>query len=452
MRVRTLTLVVSALLTIGAALLSGGHQQAVAHVHLTGEDGYLWDGVCGTGAPKQPVNIVFADVDSETELRDHFLDHLPGWNHESGANLNFSQDDASCAVQDFQLATAGGLSLSRDHIRFKGGHASDLAYGEYYLAAPHRDSTELCLGSLFVPHHEGTSFNLIRDLIAAAFEAGAHRVHWISVGNTDPASELCLTDQAGDGLVAVIWIPPMPPKTPTARMGSMTASVGLQSTVTLEALSIGAPGLGSWTIDITYDPSVASVLDCQAEHGGVCNPSFDPATIRLTGAGSSDPPLRGDITLATITFRCLTLGQTFLTLNLQVLTDSTVGGQQSVDAATENGSVTCSGTTPTATRTPMPTEAPSPTPTPTFTGTPTATASLVATPPPTPAKQPGDVNADGTVNSIDAAFILQFGAGLLALLPNPDSADLNGDDTINSIDAALILQFDAGLIDSLTLS
>ena len=59
----------------------------------------------------------------------------------------------------------------------------------------------------------------------------------------------------------------------------------------------------------------------------------------------------------------------------------------------------------------------------------------------------GDVNNDGSVNSIDAALILQFVAGLLDTLTCLDRADVNVDGLVNSIDAALVLQFVAGLID-----
>ncbi len=61
----------------------------------------------------------------------------------------------------------------------------------------------------------------------------------------------------------------------------------------------------------------------------------------------------------------------------------------------------------------------------------------------------GDVDCDGAVNSIDAALVLQLGAGLIPSLRCQEGADTNQDGTINAIDAALILQFDAGLIDSL---
>lgn len=51
------------------------------------------------------------------------------------------------------------------------------------------------------------------------------------------------------------------------------------------------------------------------------------------------------------------------------------------------------------------------------------------------------MNCDRSVNSIDALFILQFHARLLASLPCQQNADVNGDGRINSIDAALIIQY-----------
>jgi hypothetical protein len=64
-------------------------------------------------------------------------------------------------------------------------------------------------------------------------------------------------------------------------------------------------------------------------------------------------------------------------------------------------------------------------------------------------KIPGDVNCDGLLNSIDAALVLQFSAGLLITLPCFPAADLNLDGVVNPIDAAIILQIDAGLIGSI---
>ena len=97
--------------------------------------------------------------------------------------------------------------------------------------------------------------------------------------------------------------------------------------------------------------------------------------------------------------------------------------------------------TPPAPATVQATVAPQVTATPTATATPTPPA--LGTPPPALV---GDVDCGGSVNSIDAALILQFVAGLLGSLACPEGADTNGNGDINSIDAALVLQFTAGLL------
>jgi TolB protein len=61
----------------------------------------------------------------------------------------------------------------------------------------------------------------------------------------------------------------------------------------------------------------------------------------------------------------------------------------------------------------------------------------------------GDANCQGGIDAIDAAIMLQYGAGLIGTLPCEDDADVNGDGDIDSVDAALILQYSAGLLDSL---
>ena len=72
----------------------------------------------------------------------------------------------------------------------------------------------------------------------------------------------------------------------------------------------------------------------------------------------------------------------------------------------------------------------------------------VATPTPTPIpiREVGDANCDRSVDSIDAALVLQQIAGLLGALPCQSAADANQDGSLNSIDAALILQYSAGLL------
>ena len=67
----------------------------------------------------------------------------------------------------------------------------------------------------------------------------------------------------------------------------------------------------------------------------------------------------------------------------------------------------------------------------------------------TPDEFHGDANCNDSVDSIDAAIILQWNAGLLESLTCPERADANDNGTVDSIDAALVLQFTAHLLDRL---
>ena len=80
---------------------------------------------------------------------------------------------------------------------------------------------------------------------------------------------------------------------------------------------------------------------------------------------------------------------------------------------------------------------PPPTPTPTPTMTPTPLSLLILT---------GDANCSGTVDSIDAALILQASAQLVDSVRCPLNADVNASGTIDSVDAAIVLQAVAGLL------
>jgi hypothetical protein len=137
---------------------------------------------------------------------------------------------------------------------------------------------------------------------------------------------------------------------------------------------------------------------------------------------------------------------------------NTPGATATPTQTTQPGTTSTPANTPTATPTLASNETPTATPT-TSSDTPTATPTLApptATPtlaPPTatptqtrtPEPVKGDVNNDGRTNSIDAALVLQFDAGLVHSLPNPVNADVNHNGAVNSVDAALILQIDAGL-------
>jgi endo-1,4-beta-xylanase len=60
----------------------------------------------------------------------------------------------------------------------------------------------------------------------------------------------------------------------------------------------------------------------------------------------------------------------------------------------------------------------------------------------------GDVNADGTINIVDALLTAQYYVDLNPANFNPDVADTNCDGNINIVDALLIAQYYVGLINS----
>jgi hypothetical protein len=71
-----------------------------------------------------------------------------------------------------------------------------------------------------------------------------------------------------------------------------------------------------------------------------------------------------------------------------------------------------------------------------------------APPTPTPAGRVGDVSCDGAVDPIDAAFLLQLGAALIARLPC-SNGDANADGIVNVVDATIVLQYSAGMLGTL---
>ncbi len=132
----------------------------------------------------------------------------------------------------------------------------------------------------------------------------------------------------------------------TLRIGDGTADVGGAVSVELEAQGITDPGLGAWTVDIAYDPSIVSVTDCTPYEGGVCNPEYGTDVVRVVGANAAG--LEGDTGLADIVFACGDAGgSTALTLTAHDFADATIGGPQDIDATISNGSITCEQPNPT---------------------------------------------------------------------------------------------------------
>jgi uncharacterized repeat protein (TIGR02543 family) len=155
-------------------------------------------------------------------------------------------------------------------------------------------------------------------------------------------------------------------------------------------------------------------------------------------------------------------------------TTITMNGSKTIYAYfAQQGGPTPNPTTPSPTATPTATPTtPAPTATPTAPGPttepPTATppgADPTATPTPegpTPTSEPpppsptptvppasgllGDVNCGHTVDSVDAALVLQLVAAFLQDLACQQNGDVNRDGRIDAIDSAIILQFVAGFL------
>jgi hypothetical protein len=130
---------------------------------------------------------------------------------------------------------------------------------------------------------------------------------------------------------------------PTVSIGSGSAAPGGQASLDLKSAGVAAPGLGAWSIDITYDPAVVTPVACVTEHGAVCNTHFDNNTVRTAGAAAVG--FVGDTGLAKITFQCANAeGESAITVALPDFADATLGGPVQIAAAIVNGKVTCTNT------------------------------------------------------------------------------------------------------------
>ena len=212
---------------------------------------------------------------------------------------------------------------------------------------------------------------------------------------------------------------------PSISVGGLALFVGEQGAVEIKASGISAPGLGSWTIDIVYDPAVVSVVDCDPAPSSLfCNETFGTDTVHIVGLSGSG--LIGNSVLGSITFQCDVQGDSALTINSDTLVfrDGTAGDPQNIVATLGTGSVLCE-LTPVA-PTPTPVEGPKPI---------------------------GDVNCDwqttgGVPTIVDAQLIAQVVLQLIAEedLDCPDNADVDGNGSIDIGDAQLIAQFVLGNI------
>ena len=196
---------------------------------------------------------------------------------------------------------------------------------------------------------------------------------------------------------------------PRLSLDRITVAEDEQVTMDLQALDVGGLGLGAWEIQVHYDAGVVEPVVCSSNPHGKCNERFAPNRVGIVGATAGG--LTGDITLASIKFRCIDIDQTALTIVVKVFADATEGEPQPIIVDVQHGAISCVERAP----------------------------ENIA----------GDVNCDGRVTSTDALLVLQLEAGLIRRLPCAKNGDLNGDGRINSVDAQFIKKFVAGLLDEL---
>jgi hypothetical protein len=225
---------------------------------------------------------------------------------------------------------------------------------------------------------------------------------------------------------------------PDANQGAGPNSLGMMWDCTGFGLNPPTAGASSASIvcnDTTFgtdsqlsaSPGLLATLTLEASGAGKVAITVDDASSYNSPAG--------------VTYICGTVGCVGASVT------QGAGGGPTATPTTEAATATPTTEGPTATPT---VEGPTATPTNTSAAPPTATNTTVpptATPTTPPVAQKGDVDCNGTINSIDALLILQLVAALLDELECQDAADVNNNGDVTSIDAALVLQLVAGLID-----
>ena len=115
---------------------------------------------------------------------------------------------------------------------------------------------------------------------------------------------------------------------------SVVSSVGQEVEADLEAQDIEG-ALDAWFIVVSYDPDVASVLNCTPHAGGVCEVDSAASLVRVVSIDSAG--LQEDTVLATLTFRCEAEGASDLSLR------SELGGvpENVREVETVDGTIAC---------------------------------------------------------------------------------------------------------------
>ncbi len=121
-------------------------------------------------------------------------------------------------------------------------------------------------------------------------------------------------------------------------VGSGSAEVGDETTVTLGVAEIADPPNSAWTIDITYDRTIVSAVSCEALSGSVCSPAFADDMFRSIGAIAAG--IEAPMDFAHLTFLCEQSGESPLSMSVSVWSDATMPiGREKVEI--EEGTITC---------------------------------------------------------------------------------------------------------------
>jgi serine protease len=206
-----------------------------------------------------------------------------------------------------------------------------------------------------------------------------------------------LTDSDGDGTVDCL-------DGVHVSIEAGTVAAGGEATLRLAA-HVPPPGLGAFTIDVSYDPSVAQVTACQAPPEVICNPAFSSGLVRL--AGTSVAGMEGELVLASLTFQAAGPPGSVTDLRVEARSLADIAGADLLpETSVANGALAV---------------------------VPRGRAIL------------GDVDCNGAVDALDALHVLRHAAGFQGEGLCIMDGDVNCDGYIDAVDALAILRYVAGL-------
>jgi hypothetical protein len=128
---------------------------------------------------------------------------------------------------------------------------------------------------------------------------------------------------------------------PSLSVPDVSQGVSGRVTVNFTASDFVEPGLGAWTIDLVYDPTVVTAISCSNVSGlSVCNADYANDKVRFAGASALG--LTGNFAIASVVFECAGHdGTSALTILPKDIFDATPAHLQPLAPALDNGSIVC---------------------------------------------------------------------------------------------------------------